>query len=63
MIKGKSKGNQTGDISVDDFGSFFEKLNVQNEVDISKITFPTENEDPFEELNAPFSEIELQKKP
>ena len=59
MIQGKAKGNRTGEISAQDFGSFFKNLNTQTQDDTSKIGFPTENKDPFDELNAPFSETEL----
>ena len=59
MIQGKAKGNRTGDLSAEEFGFFFKNLNVQIEGDISKISFSSENKNPFEELNAPFSELEL----
>ena len=58
-IQGKAKGNRTGDLSAGEFGSFFKNLNVQIEADTSEISFSTENKNPFEELNAPFSESEL----
>ena len=59
MIQGKPKGNRSGEISAKDFGSFFKNLNTQTQDDTSKIIFSAENKDPFDELNAPFSESEL----
>ena len=59
LINGKSKGNCTGDISVDDFGTFFKNLNVQDDSETAEISFENPNKNPFEELNTPFSEKEL----
>ena len=59
LINGKSKGNSTGNISVDEFGTFFKNLNVQEESGTAEITFDKPDKILFEELNTPFSEKEL----
>ena len=61
MIKGRSKDKTTETISVDEFGTFFKNLNSQEEDDTSDMSVETPQNDPFEELNAPFTEIELKK--
>ena len=59
LINGESKGNSTGDISVEAFGTFFKNLNVQEESGTAEITFKNPDKMPYEELNTPFSEKEL----
>ena len=61
MIKGRAKGNNVGNLSVDEFGNFFKNLNGQDESSTSNLSLETPQKDPFEELNAPFTEIELKK--
>ena len=59
LIQGDSKGSISGDISVEEFGTFFKNLNVQENSDTTQISFKNKDKDPYEELNAPFSENEL----
>ena len=61
MIKGRAKGNNVANISVDEFGNFFKNLNCQNESDTSNVSLETPQKDPFDELNAPFTENEFKK--
>ena len=61
MIKGRSKGSNVGDLSVDDFGNFFKNLNSQDETSTSNLCLETPQKDPFDELNVPFTENELKK--
>ena len=61
MIKGRAKGNNVGNILVDDFGNFFKNLNSQDESSTSNLSLETPQNDPFDELNAPFTENELKK--
>ena len=61
MIQGNTKSNKTVDISVEEFGTFFKNLNVQEEAEITNIRLENENKNPYEELNKPFSENELKK--
>ena len=61
MIKGRPKGSNVGDLSVDDFGNFFKNLNSQDESSTSNLCLETSQKDPFDELNAPFTENELKK--
>ena len=61
MLKGSAKGNNVGNLSVDEFGNFFKNLNSQNETSNSDISLETPQKDPFVQLNAPFTENELKK--
>ena len=59
MIQGNSKGSTSGNISVEQFGTFFKNLNVQEEANTTGINFKNQDKDPYKELNTPFSEKEL----
>ena len=61
LIKGGSKSKISANISVDEFGTFFKNLNSQEEEGTSDMNIETHQKDPFEELNAPFTENELKK--
>ena len=61
MIKGRSKGRNTENVSVDEFGTFFKNLNSQEEEDTSDMNVEPHQKDPFDELNAHFTENELKK--
>ena len=61
IIKGGSKSKTSENISVDEFGTFFKNLNSQEEEGTSDMNVETHQKDPFEELNAPFTENELKK--
>ena len=59
LIKGRAKGNNVANISVDEFGNFFKNLNRQDETNSFNVSLETPQKDPFDELNAPFTEKEL----
>ena len=59
LIKGRAKGNNVANISVDEFGNFFKNLNRQDETNSFNVSLETPQKDPFDELNAPFTENEL----
>ena len=62
LIKGRAKGNNVANISVDEFGNFFKNLNRQDETNSFNVSLETPQKDPFDELNAPFTENELKKR-
>ena len=55
------KGNNLPDLSVVEFGNFFKNLNSQDESNTSDLSLETPQKDPFDELNAAFTENELKK--
>ena len=61
MIKGRAKGSHIANLSVEEFGNFFKNLNSQEESSTSNLSLETPQKDPFDELNAPFTENELKK--
>ena len=49
MIKGRVKGNNVANISVDEFGNFFKNLNSQDTACTSNLSLDTPQKDSFDE--------------